>query len=568
MEYFSLLQLKKEPFSNSPDPELFFDSCQHTSCLQKLELSLRLKRGLNVVIGDVGLGKTTCCRQLIRKFVSNDKVETHLILDPGFKNALEFFLTIAKMFGNGNFNQNSDHLEVKEYIKQYLFQKGVEENTTVILIIDEGQKIPDFCLEILRELLNYETNKHKLLQIVIFAQNEFEKAIKKHNNFADRINLYHPLKPLNFKSTRQLIRYRLKVSSETATVYPFFTYLAQWAIYKISGGYPRKIINLCHLCLLAMIIQNKSKIGFFHVQTCAQRALFKPVIRPARIFLSAFIIIAISGLFYHKIFDNLPNYFSSQFFKSGKKTNLLNENMESAKSKKKSEKEKFIAKQKKIMVIKSTKVDLLQNNRDKKSKNPAIKLVNNTTDLNSQKIIFDKKQFFRNDMPMIIGQVAVKKNETLSDIILNTYGIFNIQYLAFVIKYNPHLNDPDDLKIGYLVRLPAIPVNLKPADCNIWWISLDKKKNLSDAFELLRSYPKDVPPVRIIPFWKQKEGFGFEIVLKRYFFKEKNAALQFARLSPFFSAKKKIISRWDDDIVFFADPFLSKEKKGRLIASF
>ncbi|MBW2333990.1 MAG: transposase, partial [Deltaproteobacteria bacterium] len=90
MDYFKILNFKKEPFSNSPDPEFFFESLEHLGCLQKLELSLRLRRGLNVVIGDVGTGKTTLCRQLIRKFSGEEKVETYLILDPYFSSPLEF----------------------------------------------------------------------------------------------------------------------------------------------------------------------------------------------------------------------------------------------------------------------------------------------------------------------------------------------------------------------------------------------------------------------------------------------------------------------------------------------
>jgi len=82
MEYFKLLNLDKEPFSNSPDPDYFFKSRQHNECLQKLELSLRLRRGLNVVIGEVGTGKTTLCRQMIKKFSRDEQFETHLILDP------------------------------------------------------------------------------------------------------------------------------------------------------------------------------------------------------------------------------------------------------------------------------------------------------------------------------------------------------------------------------------------------------------------------------------------------------------------------------------------------------
>ncbi|MGD8975640.1 MAG: hypothetical protein PVJ56_20240, partial [Desulfobacterales bacterium] len=97
MEYFSILNLKKEPFSNSPDPDFFFHSRQHLDCLQKLELSLRLRRGLNVIIGDVGTGKTTMCRQIIRRFATKEDIDTHLILDPHFLNASEFLTTVTKM---------------------------------------------------------------------------------------------------------------------------------------------------------------------------------------------------------------------------------------------------------------------------------------------------------------------------------------------------------------------------------------------------------------------------------------------------------------------------------------
>ncbi|MBN2686747.1 MAG: AAA family ATPase, partial [Deltaproteobacteria bacterium] len=68
MEYFKILNLIKEPFSNSPEPEFFYDSPQHVNCLQNLEMAIRLRRGLNVIVGEVGTGKTTLCRRLINQF--------------------------------------------------------------------------------------------------------------------------------------------------------------------------------------------------------------------------------------------------------------------------------------------------------------------------------------------------------------------------------------------------------------------------------------------------------------------------------------------------------------------
>ena len=109
-------------FSNSPDPSFSYQSRQHLECLQQLDLALRLRRGLNVIIGDIGTGKTTLCRQLIRKFGDNDEIETHLILDPYFNTTTEFLTTVAKIFKGTKPPSGTNDWQLKEIIKQYLFQ--------------------------------------------------------------------------------------------------------------------------------------------------------------------------------------------------------------------------------------------------------------------------------------------------------------------------------------------------------------------------------------------------------------------------------------------------------------
>ena len=271
MEYFSIVNLDKEPFSNSPDPEFFYGSHQHLECLQKLELALRLRRGLNVIIGDVGTGKTTLCRQLIRRFTKTKEFETHLVLDPGFSSTAEFLVTIIEMLTGRRPPEEARDWQMKEMVKNHLFKRGVDEKKTVVLIIDEGQKLPGFCLELLREFLNYETNEYKLLQIVIFAQTEFQNTIDNYANFADRINLYHHLKPMSFGDTRAMIRFRLEKSSTNFKDYTYFSLPALIAIYVASRGYPRKIINLCHRCILTMIIQSRPSVDLFLARTCIRR---------------------------------------------------------------------------------------------------------------------------------------------------------------------------------------------------------------------------------------------------------------------------------------------------------
>ena len=283
MNYLKILNLNKEPFANTPDPEIFYQSRQHLGCLQKLELSIRLRRGLNVVVGQVGAGKTTICRQLIRRLARDDEFETHLIMDPGFGGTSEFLSAVAGMFLGGGSAEDATDLAVKESIKQYLFQRSVAEGRTVVLIIDEGQKMPGFGLEILREFLNYETNEHKLLQIVIFAQGEFESALAARPNFVDRINVYERLGPLGFRDTRALVRYRLEVSSNTAATLHLFSLGALWVIYRAGRGYPRKIVSLCHQCVLSLIVKDRKHVDYWLARACAGRlAALQPGRRAVR----------------------------------------------------------------------------------------------------------------------------------------------------------------------------------------------------------------------------------------------------------------------------------------------
>ena len=199
--------------------------------------------------------------------------ETHLILDPNFSTPRDFLSAVALTFGIPGAETVESEWQLKENIKKYLFQRGVDEKKTVVLIIDEGQKIPYFCREILREFLNYETNENKLLQIILFAQNEFAEILKSHGNFADRVNQYTFLKPLNFSETKALIRFRLSRAGRPADMPALFTPLGLWAIYRASGGYPRKIVTLCHQILLALIIQNKTRAGWMTVRSVTGRLI-------------------------------------------------------------------------------------------------------------------------------------------------------------------------------------------------------------------------------------------------------------------------------------------------------
>ena len=254
MSYYKTLGLNNEPFSTSPDPEFFYPSVSHNSALKRMEIAIRLKRGLNIILGDVGTGKTTLSRMLLQIFKDEPDYIFHMMLDPSYKSEFQFLSGLCKMFGAiAAFRSTLDY---KDALEKYLFQKGVDEQKTIILIIDEGQKLTPSHLEILRMLLNYETNEYKLLQLIILSQIELLPRIRKIKNFMDRINLKYIINPFDEAETKEMINFRLRQAGYNTPEH-LFTKEAIRLIYERTQGYPRRIALLCHDALETIIMQGK-----------------------------------------------------------------------------------------------------------------------------------------------------------------------------------------------------------------------------------------------------------------------------------------------------------------------
>ena len=258
---------EKEPFSTSPDPEFFYLSKEHEAALTNILIELRIKRGLSVILGDVGTGKTTLSRKLIQELKSRDDFIFHIVLDPSFDNEYLFLSSLAKnldiapsrdIFSSAfsGAPTQATILDLRESLERFLFQKGVTENRTVVIIIDEAQKLTDKSLEILRVLLNYETNEYKLLQLVLLGQLELYTRIMNIPNFFDRISFRYVLNPLGLNETKEMIEFRIRQAGYRANMHLFLDEAVK-EIYQYSRGYPRRITMLCHRALKELVLKNK-----------------------------------------------------------------------------------------------------------------------------------------------------------------------------------------------------------------------------------------------------------------------------------------------------------------------
>ena len=255
MGYYKALGLTKEPFSTSPDPSFFFHSREHKAALCRLQIAISLKRGMSVILGDIGTGKTTLSRKLARELSTDPSVEFNLILNPYFRTEKQFLSRLARLF-HIKIRSRATGLDHMEAIERYLFKTGVEEKKTVVLLIDEAQILPDFVFEILRILLNYETNEYKILQLVLVGQMELMPRISAMSNFWDRIAMKYVLNPLCEDEVRDMLDYRLRQAGYTGAA-PLFTDEAIQTILRESGGYPRKLTLYCHNCLEHLVMYDR-----------------------------------------------------------------------------------------------------------------------------------------------------------------------------------------------------------------------------------------------------------------------------------------------------------------------
>ena len=538
MEYFNLLEFKKEPFSNSPEPEFLFASPQHNTCLQRLELAVRLRRGLNIVIGAVGTGKTTLCRKLIQQLsvpAASDSptIETFLLLDPAVESRLSFVKTVASILGISDIADGDNEWQIKEKIKGFLFERGVHDQKNIVLIIDEGQKIPADCLEILREFLNYETNSFKLLQIVIFAQPEFRKILDVRANLLDRVNYLCRLQPLSFWQTKAMIEHRISVASQDPSRHSLFTFGGILAVYTATAGYPRKVVSLCHQVMLMLMIRGKSRAGWFLVRSCVRKMTGRVFNRVAWATMSLLIlaILLVSTFFYLNEPKNRGNQIQNQRALSG--IDIKKEPLIPSPS-----------------GIESVPVS--------ENISPAVVINHVQPAGNTSPPAAVNKVKTSGKIPDSLGTIVVKKRMTIWQVLHSVYGEFNPDIKQLFMTANPQIKDLKYVQAGAVLKVPSMPEKARPLKQDTIIVALEKSKDLETTFyTFVEKYDlKYRPATLFLSFWNQREGRQFAIVLEKRFTSMEEAGEAIRQLPSELAVSARILSKWDGDVVFFNSRFL------------
>ncbi|MBN1568292.1 MAG: AAA family ATPase [Acidobacteria bacterium] len=252
-EYF---KLNEPPFSLTPDPRYLFMSERHREGLAHLLYGVQQSGGFVQLTGDVGSGKTTLCRCLIKQLPPETDVA--LILNPRLT-VLELLAAVCDELGI-SYPADAGSIKVLiDALNRRLLESHARGRRTV-LIIDEAQNLQEDVLEQIRLLTNLETSKEKLLQIILIGQPELLTILKqqKLRQLAQRITARYHLLALTKNETSAYIQHRLLVSGRRD---PLFTRRAMHRIYRLSRGVPRIINIICDRALLGAYALDKQRIG-------------------------------------------------------------------------------------------------------------------------------------------------------------------------------------------------------------------------------------------------------------------------------------------------------------------
>ncbi|MGD2097429.1 MAG: AAA family ATPase [Desulfobacterales bacterium] len=312
--YNKFFGFKEKPFKLVPNPAYFYLSKSHEEAMAHLNYAISQGDGFVEITGEVGTGKTTLCRTFLESL--NGSVEAAYIFNPkmGPKQLLR---TIIEEFGIQTRSDNTKDLI--DMLNAFLIKKKAS-GKKVILLIDEAQNLNRNVLEQLRLLSNLETNRDKLLQIILVGQPELSEMLNSHalRQVGQRITLSYQLRPLTFNECKEYIQYRINIAAQKSAIK--FDRGAYRQVYKYSKGIPRLINIICDRSLLTAFVMNQFKISAHIAKASVKELATRGQTKSYGITTGKWALIGISSLsmvflvvvFYHPIRETITTSFAVQ----------------------------------------------------------------------------------------------------------------------------------------------------------------------------------------------------------------------------------------------------------------
>lgn len=264
MDYLEYYGLKEHPFSNVVDSRFYYNSPLHSDALVKLRYAVDTRKGLSVVIGGIGTGKTTLARRFLEELDESEYEAALLVVVHSSVSSEWLFKKFAMQLGVRDVKDDKVELLTQIYKRLY---EIIEQDKKAVVMIDEVQMLNSReIMEEFRGLLNMESHDGKMLNIIFFGLSELEDVLSLDEPLKQRVAIKIGLKEFSEKDTKDYIKHRLAVAGRNKDI---FTEEAIKFIYLFTNGTPRLINTVCDNALLEGYLSKASTIDRSTIETVA-----------------------------------------------------------------------------------------------------------------------------------------------------------------------------------------------------------------------------------------------------------------------------------------------------------